>query len=488
MIVAEGIEEKEEFICDYRKLSIYFNEFHKLVAGDLPEYGEYCLLELKDGRHTAGEWLPKSYNNKNSKEGQFNRGTGDSVDAKEVSRWHSLGYDLSKCLKKELDYINNGPRDEETYSFEISGFKSFKDGDFPKEEQFCLLIMKDGLLAAGRWNRYSEKNGAFIYASALASHSMKKVWAWTPLSPDDIFEREEERERERQLEEELNKNPSTDPDKFKYGTDINVYYEKACEKLRKEYPWATVVQMKKQTPCYDILPLHGKFVFGQDGGIFYGSRTVHEWTDGSTADEFIDFLCEYTKRMVKDSNPEEKFKFGYDIDVYIKKAFDNVKKEYTWLNKKMLKGARHYDIKQVNGEWEFVCEYTDSEPEICNYGSAEDFIERVEHDYQSAALSANKVVAEHRVKFESVEIHGWHLEQYIVSKMASGNYKVNVTAGDRVTGGSREFFITPYCFEAETYDEFLDRYQEIVPGYSFGLGKEDLLKDEELKKFLGYCK
>ena len=59
-------------------------------------------------------------------------------------------------------------------------------------------------------------------------------------------------------------------------------------------------------------------------------------------------------------------------------------------------------------------------------------------------------------------------------------------AGDRVTGGSRTFFITPYCFEAKTYDEFLDRYLEIVPGSSFGLGKEELYKNDKLKSFLGY--
>ena len=55
-----------------------------------------------------------------------------------------------------------------------------------------------------------------------------------------------------------------------------------------------------------------------------------------------------------------------------------------------------------------------------------------------------------------------------------------------MTGGSREFFITPYCFEAKTYDEFLDRYLEIVPGRSFGIYKEDLLKDTEQQSFLGY--
>ena len=63
---------------------------------------------------------------------------------------------------------------------------------------------------------------------------------------------------------------------------------------------------------------------------------------------------------------------------------------------------------------------------------------------------------------------------------------MSVTAGDRTTGGSRDFFITPDCFEAKTYEEFLDRYLEIVPESSFGLGKKDILPDKELQKFLGY--
>ena len=118
--------------------------------------------------------------------------------------------------------------------------------------------------------------------------------------------------------------------------------------------------------------------------------------------------------------------------------------------------------------------------------SAERFIESVEYDYQNEALRENKTVGSYAPSFGHIEIHGWNLERYVFYKLKSGDYKVSVTAGDRVTGGSREFFITPYCFEAKTYEEFLDRYLEIVPGYSFGLGKEELLPDNDLKKFLGY--
>ena len=475
------------FKCDYKKLTLYFNEFHNVEAGDLPQYGEFCLLELTDGRYTAGEWHLADYNNKKSAAGKFIRGTADTVDASEVSRWHSLKrYDLTNCLEDEdMGYINLGPEDEDTHTVQFKDFRSLKDNDSPKSEQYCLLIRKNGELGAGRWEQWNEKNkGCFIYAPALASYSMEEVWAWTPLSSDDIFSAEEEREEEKRIEKELNKNPTADPEKFRYGTDIDVYYEKALEKLRLEYPWATLTQMKKK-PQYLIVPRHGQYVFGQDDGTYMGEQVINEWKDGSTAEDFIDFLCEYTREAVQDSEPDVKFKYGMDIEEYLTKAFQNVKRDYRWLDKKHIKKSCHYEIKQINGDWEFV-RYYGKDYHILNCGSAESFIESVEYDYQQEALRVNPVTAQYDVPFGGVEIHGWHLERYTFLKLRSGDYKVEVQAGDRVTGGSREFFITPYCFEAKTYGEFLDRYLEIVPGGSFGLGKKDLFSDNKLKKFLGY--
>ncbi len=479
------------FACDHKRLKLSFNEFHDVKADDMPEYGDYCLLELKDGRYTAGEWYPDDYENKTVLAGYFNRGTADSVDVAEVARWHSLEhYDLTNCLEdEEIGWINMGPSGEETYTVQIGDFKSFEDGDFPKSEQFCLLIMKDGGLAAGRWNELREKYGCFIYASALASHSMEKVWAWTALSSDDVFEREQEEEREKLREEELNKNPVADLVKFKYGTDVEVYYKKALEKLQSEYPWASMAQMKKKTK-YVIVPRHGEYIFGMDWGMFRGEREVREWTDGTTADDIVDFLCEYARETVKNSDPEVKFKYGYDIEVYLKKAFDNVKKDYRWLDRKIANGYCLYDIRQVNGDWEFMIKYAgNNEFYVDECTSADDFIGHVERNYQEAAIRANPVVEKYAVPREMMgkaDLHGWYLERYEFYKLKTGDYKVFVQAGDRTTGGSREFFITPYCFEAKAYDEFLDRYLEIVPGGSFGLGKNDLLANKELKKFMGY--
>ena len=50
------------FKCNYKTLRLCFNAFHDVKANDMPEYGNYVLLELKDGRHTAGQWYPKEKN------------------------------------------------------------------------------------------------------------------------------------------------------------------------------------------------------------------------------------------------------------------------------------------------------------------------------------------------------------------------------------------------------------------------------------------
>ena len=41
------------FKCNYKTLKLCFNAFHDAKVGDMPEYGDYVLLELKDGRHSG---------------------------------------------------------------------------------------------------------------------------------------------------------------------------------------------------------------------------------------------------------------------------------------------------------------------------------------------------------------------------------------------------------------------------------------------------
>ena len=127
------------FVCDYKNLQLSFNEFHYIKKGDMPEYGDYCLIELKDGRYTAGQWYPKSTKG-DSTTGCFSRGMGDSNDAGEVAKWHYLRkYDLTNCLENEkIETIKMGEEAEDKHNFLIGGFKSVEDDECPKKEQFCL--------------------------------------------------------------------------------------------------------------------------------------------------------------------------------------------------------------------------------------------------------------------------------------------------------------------------------------------------------------
>ena len=72
------------FNVDHKKLILSFNEFHDVSDKDMPQYGEYCLLELKTGAYTAGGWHPTG--NGRSTAGQFIRGTAETVDIEEVAR------------------------------------------------------------------------------------------------------------------------------------------------------------------------------------------------------------------------------------------------------------------------------------------------------------------------------------------------------------------------------------------------------------------
>ena len=148
---------KVRYKCDYTKLKLCFNKFHN-ASDDAPKECQFCLLELTDGRYTAGRWDGDDCLENDSVTGKFIRGTADVVEIKEVSKWHALDcYDLTDCLNdEEINCIDLGPEVEEIHSVTFGDFKSLADGDFPKSEQYCLLILQNGRLSAGIWDEYEK--------------------------------------------------------------------------------------------------------------------------------------------------------------------------------------------------------------------------------------------------------------------------------------------------------------------------------------------
>jgi hypothetical protein len=107
------------FVVSYKDLRLSFNEFHDISDKDMPQYGEFCLLELKNGGYTAGSWQPSG--NGRGTSGEFIRGTADTIGSEEVERWHSLGrYNLTESLEEEgVNWINLGPGKENCRSVQF---------------------------------------------------------------------------------------------------------------------------------------------------------------------------------------------------------------------------------------------------------------------------------------------------------------------------------------------------------------------------------
>lgn len=88
--------------------------------------------------------------------------------------------------------------------------------------------------------------------------------------------------------------------------------------------------------------------------------------------------------------------------------------------------------------------------------------------------------------YQQIGDDGWHLEHYDFHKRQNGSYVVSIQAGDRMTGGTREYKI-PADKLTGTYEEFLNVYlDKILHHFCYGVGYDELLSDGGLKAFLGF--
>ena len=183
------------------------------------------------------------------------------------------------------------------------------------------------------------------------------------------------------------------------------------------------------------------------------------------------------------------FPYKYDVDVYIDKAIEKMKFTYPWVKREILLDKYRYAIEKVGNRYKYVSYYTWDDGKVDREivkGGADEFIKRIMQDNYYRVESANPTKEVFKVPFAcGTDAHGWYLERYEFRTHDLGCYSSFVQAGDRCTGGSREFFIPPSYLEG-TFSDFLDKYMEMVPGGSFGLYREDLENTPGLKEFLGF--
>ncbi len=184
----------------------------------------------------------------------------------------------------------------------------------------------------------------------------------------------------------------------------------------------------------------------------------------------------------------KKFPYGYDVNKYIDKAVEEMKYTYPWVKKELFDKRYEYLIEKVNNRYQYAYIYhwneSSLEKKILNV-DGNDFVKEIIWHQEYTIQEYNKVKDIFVVPGQSGKVlNDWHLENYEFRSHMLGGYSVFCQAGDRVTGGSRTFFIPPSYFDGD-YNEFLDKYIKLVPS-SFGFTKEELALIPELKKFLGY--
>ena len=186
----------------------------------------------------------------------------------------------------------------------------------------------------------------------------------------------------------------------------------------------------------------------------------------------------------------KKFLYGYNVDKYIDKAIEKMKYTYPWVKRELFDKRYDYSIEKIGDRYQYVSTYHwsnhENTKEILKCDS-EEFIQKIIYDQTYAIEDANPVKEVFVVPGQSgKEFAGWHLERYEFRSHVLGGYSVLCQAGDRVTGGTRTFFI-PNDYFSGNYSEFLDKYIKLVPPM-FGFTKEELLNTPGLKEFLGYKK
>lgn len=72
----------------------------------------------------------------------------------------------------------------------------------------------------------------------------------------------------------------------------------------------------------------------------------------------------------------EKFPYGYDLNAYIDKAFEQMKADFPWATKDMIAEHTNFGIEKVGDDYQYVRYYSFCSPEILNV-DCEEFIRRL---------------------------------------------------------------------------------------------------------------
>lgn len=220
-------------------------------------------------------------------------------------------------------------------------------------------------------------------------------------------------------------------------------------------------------------------IAGGLAGLFYGYEAIpEEWLEVIPMKDEIDDLCV--------DLGDEKFRFGLDPKPYRDTIYNFTREKFSWASDEYLEGIMRIEIEKIDGEYQFVRYITDEDGHETRYVDDEihttyRFFLRRFDELREMAAERIKVLDTYCAPFFGRDLsHGYRLERYEISKLATGDYSVLIQEGDRVSGGAFTVYIAKDSIVGKTFEEAVKAFPKE------GVTDEDLLNDEGLKKFLGY--
>ena len=184
----------------------------------------------------------------------------------------------------------------------------------------------------------------------------------------------------------------------------------------------------------------------------------------------------------------KKFPYGYDVNAYIDKAYEQMKADFPWATREMIAEHTNLGIEKIGDDYQYVSYYSQNDGTLKPYPEdidCEEFLHRLASGRDWELERANPVKEKIDVPATNRCSGDWFLEIYRIQKHELGGYSAYVQAGNRSAGGSRTFFIPASYFKL-SWEEFLDKYLELVPPGPFYVDRNDLENAEGLKEFLGF--
>ena len=182
-----------------------------------------------------------------------------------------------------------------------------------------------------------------------------------------------------------------------------------------------------------------------------------------------------------------KFKYGQDIDGYIQEAMKRIRVCHPWATEGMMRPECSYAIEKEGRKKVFAAyfRWSDGTTDRSVFEDSEEFVEKIVSDNVWWIEGENPIKETYELPIPcGVDLSSWTLERYEFRKHELGGISSMIQAGNRYTGGNREFFLPDSFFEG-TFEEFWDKYNDMVP-WTFRLREEYLGGSDGLKEFLGF--